>query len=223
MRQHALKIGLGFAGLVFSGYTLAQGAGGTIGDLNKKEEPEKAIIKPEKEPEAVHAAQIDTEKFEAGVFLGVMNVEDFNSNPSLGFSFSYHVTPDILAQVHYGNSKVSRASFEELEDADFLADDDRNFRYTELLGGYRVLRGRSFFSTNTKLFSDIYLLGGLGQTSFADNSSTSFVLAASYRTVVTDWMTINVDIRDHIMSREFIGDDKTTHNTELVIGFNALF
>lgn len=215
-----LKVCLSVCGLALSSFSIAQNTG-TIGDMNKpKDEP---IIEPEKRSTPVKAAQIDTEKFELGAALGVLNVEDFNSNPVLGLSFTYHINKRYIAQLHYGVSDVDKATFEELAGSDFLSDGDREFSYIELTGGYKLLEGRSLLSSRTKLNSSIYAIAGLGQAEFADNSSTSFVLGASYRTVITDWMTLNVDIRDHIMSRDFIGDSKTTHNTEFVVGLNALF
>ncbi|SMF41210.1 outer membrane beta-barrel protein [Alteromonadaceae bacterium Bs31] len=196
-------------------------SGGTIGGLSQ--DKKEAVIEPEKQPEPVHSAQIDTEHFELGAYVGVLNVEDFNSNPVMGLSFVYHINDKFIAQALYGSSTVSKATFEKLSDSDFLADEDRNFRYLELLGGYKLLGGRSFFGSNTKVDSDLYLNAGFGQVNFADNSETGLVIGGSYRLVMTDWMTMSVDIRDHIFNREFIGDSKVTHNTEFSVGINALF
>ena len=219
MQQHpaltAFKVS--WAILALSAATAAQAQ--TIGDLNEPEDT--AIITPEKQPEPVHAAQIDTEKYELGVFIGALNVEDFNANGILGLGFTYHINETFIAQVNLGQSTISKATFE--EDSDFLTDDDRKFQYLEVTGGYKVLSGRSFWGSNTKMNSDIYLIAGLGQTAFADNQTTSFVFGGSYRTVITDWMTLNIDIKDHVFNRDFIGDNKTTHNTELSLGINALF
>jgi len=216
-----LRINILLFTIVFSSLVIAQENGGTIGNLSKP--ADQPIIEPEKKPSAVKAAQIDTEKFELGIGLGVINVEDFNSNLSSGLSFTYHVSDLIIAQANYGSSKVSQATFEELNASDFISDSDRNFRYFSLSGGYKVLKGRSFFGRNTKLNTDIYILAGLGQYDFADNSKTGLMLGGSYRTVLTDWLVMNMDIRDHIANRDFIGDSKTTHNTEFVVGLNALF
>ncbi len=215
--QSLTRCGLALAFITLSPMLMAQ----TIGSLNQeKKEP---VIEPEKQPEVARSAQIDTESFELGVYAGVLNIEDFNSNPVVGLSFLYHINKKFTAQALYGTSKVSKATFEELTDSDFLSDEDRNFQYLELLGGYKLLSGRSFLGSSTKLDSDLYLNAGFGQMSFADSSSVGLVIGGSYRLVVTDWMTMNFDIRDHIFNREFIGDSKVTHNTEFSIGFNALF
>jgi len=199
-------------------------AQGTIGDLNKtEEEKSEAVVEPEKQPQPVASAQIDTEKFELGAFAGVLNVEDFSSNLVAGLSLVYHISDRFIAQALYGSADIGKASFEDLSGFDFLADEDRNFRYAELLGGYKLLAGRSFLGSKTKVDSDLYLQAGVGQIDYAANSEIGFVLGASYRLVLTDWMTMSFDLRDHIFNREFIGDSKTTHNTEMSVGLNALF
>jgi len=213
----SLKVCLSVLGITYSCLGSAQ----TIGGLNNPKD--EAIIEPEKQTQPVKAAKIDTEMFELGVSLGFLNVEDFNTNPVYGLSFTYHIDSKYIAQLHYGASDVDKATFEELAGSNFLRDSDREFKYFELTGGYKVLHGRSFLNSKTKLNSSIYLIAGLGQVQFADNSSTGFIFGASYRNVLTDWLTMNIDIRDHVMSRDFINDSKTTNNTEFVVGLNALF
>lgn len=197
----------------------------TIGGINSSED-QGEIIEPEKKSIPVRSAQIDTEHFELGIFGGELNTEDFNSNPVFGISFSYHITSNIMAQINQGSSDVDKATFEERDISDgegFLLESDRTFTYRSLLGGYRILSGRSFLGSKLKMNSSIYLLAGLGRVDFAGEENTSYELAASYRTVVTDWLTINLDLKDHIFNRNFLNDDKTTHNVEFTLGVNALF
>lgn len=179
------------------------------------------VIDPDKKVTTVQAAAIDTEHFELGVYAGLMAVEDFNTNPVTGISFSYHISRKFLAQVNYGRSSVERAAFEEFNDQYFLEDYD--FKYVNLLAGYNLLDGRSFLGKRHKFNSAIYLMAGVADVSFANNDSTGMVLGVSYRAVITDWLTLNLDFRDTIFNREFLNDEKKTNNTEVLIGFNALF
>lgn len=195
----------------------------TIGTINSTEQQEE-IIEPEKKSTPVRSAKIDTERFELGIFGGELNTEDFSSNPVFGLSFSYHITSNIMAQINQGSSDVGKATFEERDGGlDFLAEEDRTFTYRSILGGYRILSGRSFLGSRLKMNSSIYLLAGLGQVEFAGDESTSYEFAASYRTVVTDWLTMNLDLRNHMFERNFLNDKKTTNNVELTMGINALF
>lgn len=190
----------------------------TFGDETSK--PVK-VIDPDKRVASVQAAAIDTEHFELGAYAGLMAVEDFNTNPVTGISFSYHINRKFIAQVNYGRSTVERAAFEEFNDQYFLEDYD--FKYLNLLAGYNLLDGRSFLGKRRKFNSAIYLMAGVADVSFANNEVTGMVLGVSYKTVITDWLTLNLDFRDTIFNREFLNDDKKTNNTEILVGLNALF
>ena len=62
---------------------LALGAGpGTVSITFAAESDQ--VIRPEIERREVREADIDTEDFEIGVFYGLMNVEDFGTNPVYG-------------------------------------------------------------------------------------------------------------------------------------------
>jgi outer membrane beta-barrel protein len=182
------------------------------------------IIEPKKDVPVAKAAEIDDERFELGLFTGFLAVDEFNTNPVLGASFVYHLSPKIIFQLNYGQSEVDEASFEEnAGGGSFLRDSERDFKYTNFLAGYRLLRGRSFIGRNNKYNSDLYIMAGLGSVDFANSSETSLVVGSSYRIVVTDSLTLNLDLRGHSVDREFLGVNNTTFNTELAVGFNFLF
>ncbi len=206
-------------------FSLHLSAADKIGDTNPSPQGDARssvkIIEPKKDVPVAKSASIDDERFELGIYTGILSVEDFNSNPVVGLSFSYHVTPLFMLQLQYGRSEVDKAAFE--EDNNFLSDSDRDFEYKHLLAGYRVLRGRSFWGKNSKYNSDIYLLGGVGSVDFAGESNTSVVFGASYRVVVTDAVVVNMDFRSHLADRDFLDDDKRTLNTEFGVGINLLF
>lgn len=180
------------------------------------------IIEPDKNVTDAQAASIDTEKFQLGFYLGTLSVEDFGTEVISGLELTYHLNQRWFVQGNYGTATIDRAAFE-TSTLQFLADEDRDFEYFAITGGYRWLRGRSFLGANAKYSSDIYLLAGVEQVSFAANDETGLNLGLSYRVVLTDWMTLNVDFREHTFKRDFIGDSKQTFNTEFRVGINALF
>jgi len=181
------------------------------------------IIKPEVKRREVKGAAIDTEMFEVGAYAGFLAVEDFNTNLITGLSVSYHINDRWIAQFNAARSEVERSTFEEVIDSSFLADSDRNFDYMNISAGFNLFPGRSYRGKNIKFNSGVYILAGLGTTEFAGSSSTTLMFGSSYRTVLTDWLTCNLDFRNHVMDREFLGESKTTQNIEFSIGFNILF
>lgn len=180
------------------------------------------IIEPETRITEARSAAIDDERFELGFYLGNLSVEDFGSDLVSGVELSYHLTNDWLLQMNYGTATIDRAAFESSQ-RQFLSSSDRDFDYFALVSGFRLLQGRSFFGARSKYDSAIYLLAGPERVSFAGNDETGLAFGLSYRLVFTDWMTVNMDFREHMFKRDFIGDSKQTLNTEFRIGINALF
>ena len=202
---------------LWSGLLLAQ----DNKDSNARSERQVKIIEPDKQVAIAQPAAIDTEKFELGMNVGFLAVEDFNSNPIIGLALVYHLTDNWIATANYGISNVSRATFEELAGGNFLS--DYHFETVSLGAGYKLLSGRSFFGKRHKYNSSIYALLGIGNVDFADDNNVSLVAGASYRVVLTDWMTVNLDLKNHSVERDFLDDNKRTNNIEFTLGINALF
>jgi len=180
------------------------------------------VIEPEQQGNEAQTAAIDTEKFQLGAYMGSLSVEDFGTNVVTGIELTYHLSADWFLQSAYGVATIDRAAFESNQ-LEFLSSDDRDFKYLTLGGGYRWISGRSFMGSRAKYNSDIYVLAGAEKVSFAANDEWGLNFGLSYRVVLTDWMTLNVDFREHTFKREFIGDSKQTFNTEFRLGLNGLF
>lgn len=181
------------------------------------------VVKPPERTERAQRAAIDSERFEVGAYLGALSVEDFSTQLSVGLNLNYHLSTRFMIQAHYAQSDVERATFEEISGGNFLSASDRTFEHLSVLAGYRLAEGRSFFGGERKFNSYIYALVGPSRISFAGEDNTGLTFGVSYKTVLTDWATLNLDVRDLVVERSFLGDDKTTHNAELAIGLNLLF
>lgn len=197
----------------------------TIGEISGQE-PEKStvtVIEPHSEVEPAQAAKIDTEKFELGAFAGIISIADFDTVAVTGFSASYHISEAFMASVAYGKSGEPEASFERNVGGSFLPEREKGFQYVSAYGSYRMFDGRTFFGSSKKFNSHIYFDAGLDSVTFGGESNIGLVLGTQYKVVVNDWLTGNIIFRDHIVSRNFLGEDKLTQNIEFAIGFNALF
>lgn len=179
------------------------------------------IIEPQAPSESAKSAAIDSEHFEFGVSAGILSVEDFNSNLMLNLSFSYYFSPNVYAYLLYGTSDTERSNAEESLGADF--NPDRTFGIVSAGAAYKILEGRSFWGKSRKYNSGVFVLGGVEQVDFAGESETGFMFGLSHRTVITDYLALNIDFKDHIVSRTFVGEDKMTQNVEFSIGLSSFF
>ncbi len=182
------------------------------------------VIEPDKKTASANPAALDTEHFEIGFNLGLLSVEDFNTNTMKRVSLKYYFSERVFVEGAYGASETERSGVEESDGLNFVA--DRDFKYLSISGGYQALKGRAFWGKRRKYNSSLYLIGGLENVDFAGDTETGLVLGVSYKTTLTDWFSINLDFKDHIVNRNIeniVDSDKLTHNTEISIGFNTFF
>ena len=220
IKRH-LTILVAYAITAWSHFSAAQ-TNSSQNNQQQQTRPGIRVIEPDKDVNEARPAAIDTERYEIGIYLGNLSVEDFGSNLISGLELSYHLTEKVLLQGNYGKATIDRAAFESSQ-LQFLSDSDRDFKTLSLMAGYRFLQGRSFFGARKKYNSDIYFLAGPDRVSFAGSEEWGLNFGLSYRVVLTDWLTMNVDFREHLFKRDFIGDDKQTLNTEFRLGVNGLF
>jgi len=182
------------------------------------------VISPQIERRVITEADIDSEDFEVGAFAGVMSIEDFGSNAVFGARGAYHITEDFFAELSAGFTRAGDTSYETLSGgAQVLTDNQRELYYYDLSLGYNVLPGESFFGTGHAFNSDLYLIAGVGNTEFADDSHFTWNLGAGYRLLLNDWLSLHIDLRDHLFKSDLLGTDKTTHNLEATLGLSAFF
>ena len=182
------------------------------------------VISPELERRTISEADIDSEDFEVAAFVGVMSIEDFGSNVVYGARGAYHITEDFFAEAAIGRTEAGETSFETLSGgAQILTDSQRELTYYNLSLGYNILPGEAFIGNGHAFNSALYLIAGVGNTEFADDSHFTINVGAGYRFLVNDWVALHVDFRDHIFDSDLLGKDKTTHNLEGTASISFFF
>ena len=182
------------------------------------------IIDPKLERRKIITPKIDTEDFEVGAFFGFMSVEDFGVNSIIGATLTYHITEDLFVEGRVGFTTTEETSYERLSGAvQLLTDDQRDLEYYTVSLGYNVFPGEGFWDEKTAFTSSLYLVAGIGSTTFADDDRFTFSYGAGYKILPTDWFTIRADVRDNIFSVDLLGESKRTHNIEATIGVTFFF
>jgi len=190
------------------------------GDNDSESQP--PVIEPEVERRKIKVAKIDRENFEIGGFFGVMNVEDFSANPDYGLRFAYHISEDFFTEAMVGKTTVGRNAAEIFFNFD-LARGERQFTYYDLSFGYNILPGEVFVGRKRAFNSALYVTGGVGSTRFAGDDEFTIVLGVGYRMLVSDWLALHLDVRDHAYRSTLLGDPKVAHNVEANIGMTVFF
>ncbi|HWM29774.1 MAG TPA: outer membrane beta-barrel domain-containing protein [Woeseiaceae bacterium] len=182
------------------------------------------VIDPEVARRDVREPKIDTEDFEVGAFVGIMSIEDFGSDVVYGARLAYHITEGLFVEAAAGQSEAGLTSFEELSGgAPILSDSDREFTYYNLSLGYNLFPGEVFLGEGRAFNTSLYLIGGLGSTTFAADDRFTVNVGAGYRFLLTDSISLHLDFRDHLFDTDLLGTEKTVHNIEAHVGMTVFF
>lgn len=208
--------------ICWAGLAAAAEPAGETSDAGKPDAVQ--VIMPEVQPQDVSKAEIDDESFEFGLYAGILNIDNFGSEPVIGVKASYFATEDLFLQLNYGRSKAGNTSFEDItENFRLLTDDERDYTYYNILVGYNIFPGEVFMRSKAAFNSSIYLVGGVGNTDFAGEDNFTTTLGTGYRIILRDWLTWHVDFRNHIFKSDIINENETTHNLELSTGMTIFF
>ena len=89
--------------------------------------------------------------------------------------------------------------------------------------GYNLFPGEAFIGERWAFNTAFYLIGGAGSTTFAGDNRFTVNFGAGYKLLATDWLSLRLDVRDHVFNIDLLGEDKTTHNLEVNAGLGVFF
>lgn len=182
------------------------------------------VIYPEMDRREIQRVAIDTEDFEVGVFVGILSIQDFDSDLVYGVRGAWHVSEDVFLEASYGVSQGDLTSYEKLSGGAPLFDDnDRDYSYYSLNLGWNVLPGEVFILDRYAFKSDLYLIGGAGSTTFLDDNWFTVNIGIGYRLLLNDSFAWHMDVRDHIYDRDAFGSNDTVNNIEWTTGVTFFF
>jgi outer membrane beta-barrel protein len=183
-------------------------------------------------PEPVIPAQVDrrdvrvpkigANDIELGVFVGILSVQGFSTEPSAGVRLGYHVTEDFFLEGEYARSKVSDESYRTLGIPIFTSE-VVPLTYYDLSVGWNVFPGEVFVGKDWAMTSATYLIGGVGNVKFNGESHTAYNFGIGIRVLPKDWLSIRLEMRDRMFSSDILGKNQLTHNFEMTLGLGAYF
>jgi outer membrane beta-barrel protein len=196
----------------------------SAGEVVTGEPSDKPIIEPNVERREIRRTRIDTEDFEVGAYVGVLSIEDFESNVVYGARLAYHLTEDFFLEATAGQSRAGRTSYENLSgSADLLTDSERDYTYYALSAGWNALPGEIFLGKNRAYNTAFYLVAGIGSTTFAGDDRFTVSGGFGYRILPADWIAVHFDVRDHVYDIDLLGEKKIVNNLEAHLGLSIFF
>jgi outer membrane beta-barrel protein len=181
------------------------------------------VIQPEVERRDVKLPRFPSKDFEFGIFTGTYATQNFGASSVSGLRAGYHITEDFFAEAVYGQTKVSDETFRQILPGGVFAKGTEKLSYYNLSAGYNVLPGEVFIGGNRAKATAIYVIGGVGSTSFNDQKRQTLNFGLGLRLLLADRWALQVDMRDHIFSLDLLGKRQSTQNLELTGGLTYFF
>lgn len=171
----------------------------------------------------VRVPRFPSNDIEVGAFVGTYSTQNFGSSTVGGLRLGYHITEDFFAEAVVAQTQVSDTNYRQILPGGIFASELENLSYYNLSMGYNVLPGEVFFGTTRAWPFSLYVIGGVGSTSFNQQRRSTFNFGSGLRVYFNDSIALQIDARDHIFSLDLLGKNQTTQNLEFTIGLTAAF
>jgi len=201
----------------------------TLGSLSMhayaqdKQPANEQVIDPELDRRDVRPPRFPSNDFEAGVFVGTFATQNFGSSVVSGLRAGYHLTEDVFVQAVYAQTKVSDDAFRRVLPGGVFPNERETLSYYNLSAGYNILPGEVFIGSKRAKASAVYVIGGIGSTKIVDQRRQTINVGLGMRVLLADWLSVQVDLRDHIFSLDLLGKRESTQNLELSGGLSFYF
>jgi outer membrane beta-barrel protein len=199
---------------------LAQTTGGAATEQKPANEQ---VIEPKVERREVKLPRFPSKDFEFGAFTGTYATQNFGTSLVYGMRLGYHISEDIFVEGVLAQTKVTDDTFRQILPGGVFAQKKETLRYYNLSAGYNVLPGEVFIGSNRAKATAVYVIGGVGSTSFNDQRRQTFNFGLGLRLLLADRWALQVDMRDHIFSLDLLGKRQSTQNLELTGGLTFFF
>ena len=181
------------------------------------------VIVPEVDRRPIKLPRFPSNDFELGTYVGTYATKNFGTSLVYGVRLGYHITEDVFVEAVYGQTKVSDESFRQILPGGIFADPKEKLTYYNVSAGLNVLPGEVFFLKNRAFPSALYVIGGVGSTNFNQQRRQTFNVGFGARVFLKDWVSLQVDMRDHIFSLDLLGKHQSTQNLEFTGGLSFYF
>lgn len=188
-----------------------------------KQPANEQVIDPELDRRDVRPPRFPSNDFEAGVFVGTFATQNFGSSVVSGLRAGYHLTEDVFVQAVYAQTKVSDEAFRRVLPGGVFPNERETLSYYNLSAGYNILPGEVFIGSKRAKASAVYVIGGIGSTKIVDQRRQTINVGLGMRVLLADWLSVQVDLRDHIFSLDLLGKRESTQNLELTGGLSFYF
>lgn len=180
------------------------------------------IVKADTEQDLIKDADIKNTSMSVGIYTGLINYENFNSNYLVGLTFSYPFDEHVFIDAEFGVSGINDTEYRNIG-LPLLSEEETDVQFYTVLVGYNILPGEVYWSREKTLISSFYLIGGVGSISFDNNNYVSVQFGAGFKMGLDKNKSIRFEARDRMFDTDILGTDKLSNNIEFHLGIDWNF
>ena len=185
--------------------------------------PSEPVVVPQVDRRDVKLPRYPSNDFELGLYTGAYATENFGTSWVYGARIGYHLTEDFFVQGVYAQTKVTDEAFRQILPGGIFESKTQKLNYYNLSVGYNILPGEVFLFSSRARPSQLFIIGGVGSTKFVDQNKPTYNVGFGFRVFLTDYASLQLDLRDHIFSLDLLGKSRSTQNLELTTGLSFYF
>ena len=181
------------------------------------------VVVPQVDRRDVRLPKYPSNDFELGAYTGAYATENFGTSWVYGARIGYHLTEDFFVQGVYAQTKVTDEAFRNILPGGIFESKTQKLNYYNLSVGYNILPGEVFLFSSRARPSQLYIIGGVGSTKFVDQRKPTYNFGFGFKVFLTDYASLQLDLRDHIFTLDLLGKSQSTQNLELTTGLSFYF
>jgi outer membrane beta-barrel protein len=185
--------------------------------------PAEPVVVPQVDRRDVRLPRYPSNDLEIGLYTGVYATENFGTSWVYGARVGYHLTEDFFVQGVYAQTKVTDEAFRQILPGGIFESKTQKLNYYNLSVGYNILPGEVFLFSSRTRPSQFYIIGGVGSTKFVDQRKPTFNVGFGFKVFITDYASLQLDLRDHIFTLDLLGKSQSTQNVEMTAGLSFYF
>lgn len=195
---------------------------GAANDNPVSPESSEQVIQPQVDRRSIDVPKIRARDYEFGGFVGLYNLESFGVSPVYGLRLGYQITEDYFTELTVAASPVTDANFRNVGIPVF-EDENTLLVYYNLSAGINLFPGEIFLGQGRAWGTSIYVIGGIGNTSFDILDNITFNVGVGMRVLPSRRWSVRFEYRDHMFQSDLLGPNKLTHNLEFTAGLALHF
>jgi outer membrane beta-barrel protein len=209
--------------LIASGFfifsALATNSAYAADEVSKTEQ----VVIPEVARRDIQLPRFPSRDFSVGILAGTYSSQNFGASAVAGLRLGYHITEDFFVEGVIAQTKVSDSNYRQILPGGIFPDERETLSYYNLSAGYNVLPGEVFLGGKYAKPFSLYLIGGIGSTSFHEQRKATFNFGSGMRVYLSNRIALQIDVRDHVFALDLLGKNQSTQNIELTFGLTTAF